>query len=56
MVALLEMRIEISEKEIVLILKDLFSDYGAHVGLTTGEIHQVEMWLQEKYLETQRMK
>ena len=46
-----EMRIEMSEKEIVLILKDLFSDYGAHVGLTTGERHQVEMWLQEKYLE-----
>lgn len=34
-VDLTEMRIEMSEKEIVLILKDLFSDYGAHVGLTT---------------------
>lgn len=45
-----------SEKEIVLILKDLFSDYGEHVGLTTGERYQVEMWLQEKYLETQRRK
>lgn len=56
MVALLEMRIEMSEKEIVLILKDLFSDYGVHVCLTTGERHQVEMWLQEKYLETQRRK
>lgn len=55
-VALQEMRIEMSEKEIVLILKDLFSDYGEHVGLTTGERYQVEMWLQEKYLETQRRK
>ena len=42
-----------SDTEIVLILKDLFSYYGAHVDLTRGEIHQVEMWLEAKYLETQ---
>lgn len=52
--ALLEMRIEMSEKNIVLVLKDLFSDYGAHVGLTRSERNQVEMWFQEKYLETQK--
>ena len=43
-----------SDTQIVLILKDLFSDYAAHTGLTRAEKHQVEMWLQEKYLETQR--
>ena len=42
-----------SETEIVMILKDLFSDYGAHVDLTRGERNQVEMWLESKYLEAQ---
>lgn len=44
-----------SEKTIVLILKDLFSDYGLHVGLTTSERNQVEMWLQAKFLEVKNV-
>lgn len=44
---------KMSEAEIVMVLKDLFSDYGAHVDLTRGERNQVEMWLEAKYLETQ---
>jgi len=43
-----------SEAEIVMVLKDLFSDYGEHVNLTRGERHKVEMWLEERYLETQK--
>lgn len=43
-----------SETEIVMVLKDLFSDYGEHVDLTRGERNQVEMWLEEKYLEAQK--
>lgn len=43
-----------SETEIIMVLKDLFSDYGAHVDLTRGERSQVEMWLESKYLEAQK--
>lgn len=43
-----------SETEIVMVLKDLFSDYGEHVDLTRGERHEVEMWLESKYLEAQK--
>lgn len=43
-----------SETEIIMVLKDLFSDYGAHINLTTGERRQVEMWLEEQYLEAQQ--
>lgn len=45
---------KMSETEIIMVLKDLFSDYGAHVDLTRGERSQVEMWLEEKYLEAQK--
>lgn len=43
-----------SETEIVMVLKDLFSGYGEHVNLTPGESRKVEMWLEEKYLEAQQ--
>ena len=37
-----------SEKEIVDLLLDLYNEYGVHINLTTGERHQIEMWLEAK--------
>lgn len=37
-----------SEKEKVLLIKDLFELYKNTLNLTTAEMHEIEMWLEDK--------
>jgi len=40
-----------SNREKVLLLKDLFEDYKHMLNLTQAEEHEIEMWLEEKFEE-----
>lgn len=35
-----------SNREVVLLLKDLFEDYRGMLNLTQAEEHEIEMWLE----------
>lgn len=37
-----------SNREKVLLLKDLFEDYKHMLNLTQAEEHEIEMWLEDK--------
>ena len=43
-----------SEREIVLLFKDLFEDYKGLLNLTSTEIRDVELWLEEKIEESKK--
>lgn len=40
-----------SDREKVLLLKDLYEDYKGALNLTRAEEHEIEMWLEEKFEE-----
>lgn len=40
-----------SDREKVLLLKDLYEDYKGMLNLTRAEEHEIEMWLEEKFEE-----
>lgn len=37
-----------SDREKILLIKDLFEDYKGVLGLTRAEEHEIEMWLEDK--------
>ena len=37
-----------SDREKILLIKDLFEDYKDVLGLTRAEKHEIEMWLEDK--------
>lgn len=39
---------KMSDREKVLLVKDLFESYKNTLNLTTAEIHEIEMWLEDK--------
>ena len=40
-----------SDIEKVLLMKDLYENYKNTLNLTTAEMHEIEMWLEDKLLE-----